>query len=67
MTLCVVIGPPIRYFLYEIVVSEKAGPAKDLLSIMDNVKTKAYFLFLQYILDFFNKFYAHFQSLDRNH
>jgi len=43
----------IRYFLYEIVESEKAGPAKNLLSIMDNVETKAYFLFLQYILDFF--------------
>ncbi|KAG5328555.1 SCND3 protein, partial [Acromyrmex heyeri] len=53
----------IRYFLYEIVVSEKAGPAKDLLFIMDNVETKAYFLFLQYILDLFNKFNAHFQSL----
>ena len=54
----------IRYFLYEIVVSEKAGPAKDLLSIMDNIETKAYFLFLQYILDLFNKFNAHFQSLE---
>ncbi|KAG5340317.1 SCND3 protein, partial [Acromyrmex heyeri] len=54
----------IRYFLYEIVISEKAGPAKDLLFIMDNVETKAYFLFLQYILDLFNKFNGHFQSLE---
>ena len=52
----------IRYFLYEIDVNEKAGSAKDLLSIMDNVETKAYFLFLEYVLNLFNQFITYFQA-----
>ena len=45
--------------------SMKCGSAKDLLSIMDNVETKIFsFLTLLYILDFLNKFNAHFQSLE---
>ncbi|KAG5325816.1 POLX protein, partial [Pseudoatta argentina] len=35
---------------------------KDLLSIMNNVETKAYFLFLDYVLNFLNQFNVYFQT-----
>ena len=44
------------------VVSEKTMSGENLLSIMSNVETKAYFLFLKYILNFFNTFNAFFQA-----
>jgi len=54
----------IKHFLSEIVVSEKTKSGEYLLSIMGNVETKAYFLFLKYILNFFNAFNASFQALE---
>ncbi|XP_018359735.1 PREDICTED: uncharacterized protein LOC108758979, partial [Trachymyrmex cornetzi] len=52
----------IKNFLQEAVVSEKTKSAENLLSIMNNVETKAYFLFLEYVLNFFNQFNAYFQA-----
>ncbi|EZA60001.1 SCAN domain-containing protein, partial [Ooceraea biroi] len=40
----------IRHFLQEMVVSEKCKSAIHLLSTIDNVELKAYFLFLKYVL-----------------
>jgi len=54
----------IQYFLNEIVITEKTKSGEYLLSIMSNVDTKAYFLFLKYILNFFNAFNAFFQALE---
>ncbi|EZA46690.1 hypothetical protein X777_03303 [Ooceraea biroi] len=44
----------IQHFLNEIIITEKSKSGEYLLSIMQNVDTKAYFLFLHYILNFFN-------------
>ncbi|KYN26715.1 Putative nuclease HARBI1 [Trachymyrmex cornetzi] len=52
----------IKNFFQEAVVSEKTKSAENLLSIMNNVETKAYFLFLEYVLNFFNQFNAYFQA-----
>lgn len=46
----------IYHFLREMIVSEKIKSAKCLLSMIDNLEIKAYFLFLKYILYFFNVF-----------
>lgn len=46
------------------VVSEKSKSGEHLLSLMENVDTKAYFLFLKYILNFFNSFNAFFQAIE---
>lgn len=54
----------IRYFLQEMVVSDKTKSAEDLLSMMDNVELRAYFLFLKYVLNYFNSFNAYFQSTE---
>jgi len=54
----------IKYFLTEMVVSEKTNSGEYLLSMMDNVEMKAYFLFLKYVLNFFNAFNAFFQALE---
>jgi len=54
----------IQYFLNEIVITEKTKSGEYLLSIMSNVETKAYFLFLKYILNFFNAFNAFFQAVE---
>jgi len=51
----------IKYFLHEADVSEKTKATEN-LSIMNNVETKAYFLFLEYVLNFFNQFNAYFQA-----
>ncbi|EZA60855.1 hypothetical protein X777_13057 [Ooceraea biroi] len=52
----------IQHFLNEIIITEKSKSGEYLLSIMQNVDTKAYFLFLHYILNFFNIFNAYFQA-----
>ncbi|EFN72092.1 Zinc finger protein KIAA0543, partial [Camponotus floridanus] len=52
----------IKYFLNEIVVSEKTKSGEYLLSLMENVNIKAYYLFLKYVLNFFNSFNAFFQA-----
>ncbi|EZA62160.1 hypothetical protein X777_06109, partial [Ooceraea biroi] len=54
----------ITHFLQEMVVSEKCKSAIHLLSMIDNVELKAYFLFLKYVLHFFNAFNAFFQSTE---
>lgn len=46
------------------VVSDKTKSAEDLLSMMDNVELRAYFLFLKYVLNYFNSFNAYFQSTE---
>ncbi|EZA62768.1 uncharacterized protein LOC105274686 [Ooceraea biroi] len=51
----------IKHFLTETLINEKSTSGEYLLSIMQNVDTKAYFLFLNYILNFFNTFNAYFQ------
>lgn len=54
-----------EHFLREMVVSDKqTTSAEYLLSVMENVETKAYFLFLQYFLNFFNAFNAFFQAAE---
>ncbi|CAL1678897.1 unnamed protein product [Lasius platythorax] len=52
----------IKYSLTEMIVSEKTNSREYLLSMMNNVEIKAYFLFLKYILNFFNAFNAFFQA-----
>ncbi|KAL6419177.1 hypothetical protein ACFW04_014054 [Cataglyphis niger] len=52
----------IKYFLNKIVDQPKS--AKHLLSIMENVNIKAYFLFLKYVLNFLNQFNAFFQVIE---
>lgn len=52
----------LSYFLNEMVVSEKIKSAEYLLQTMNEVDTKAYFLFLKYILNYFNSFNAFFQA-----
>lgn len=52
----------IKHFLNERVVNEKSKSGEYLLSIMQNVDVKPYFLFLKYILNFFNTFNAYFQA-----
>ena len=52
----------IKYFLSETIVSEKSKSGQYLLSVMENVETKAYLLFLKYVLNFFNSFNAFFQA-----
>jgi len=49
-------------FLQEEQLSEKSKSGADLLSLMQNPEIHAYLLFLQYILDAFNKFNASFQA-----
>ncbi|XP_066583780.1 protein FAM200A-like [Prorops nasuta] len=49
-------------FLREMVVSENSKTAQDLLSTVENVDTKAYFLFLKFVLNYFNSFSAYFQT-----
>jgi len=46
------------------VVSEKTNYGEYLLSMMDNVEMKAHFLFLKYVLNFFNAFNAFCQALE---
>ncbi|EZA46423.1 hypothetical protein X777_00172, partial [Ooceraea biroi] len=52
----------VQHFLNEMVVSEKTKSGEYLLSLMNNVDTKAYFLFLKYVLNCFNSFNAFFQA-----
>lgn len=52
----------IKHFLIEMTVSEKTKSGEYLLIIMENVETKAYFLFLKYALNLFNSFNAFFQA-----
>lgn len=52
----------IQHFLQEMVVSDKTKSAEYLLSMMENLELKPYFLFLKYILHFYNVFNAFFQS-----
>ncbi|XP_070529959.1 zinc finger protein 862-like [Cardiocondyla obscurior] len=54
----------IQYFLHDMVVNEKSKSAEYLLSLMINVETKEYFLFLKYILNVFNTFNAYFQAAE---
>ncbi|XP_066598916.1 zinc finger protein 862-like [Prorops nasuta] len=54
----------IEKFLREMVVCEKTTSAQELLSIVENVDIKAYFLFLKYVLNLFNAFNAFFQSYE---
>ncbi|KYN37919.1 hypothetical protein ALC56_07715 [Trachymyrmex septentrionalis] len=54
----------IKHFLNQISVNEKTRAEECLLSMMDNIELKAYFLFLEYTLNFFNKFNTFFQALD---
>jgi len=54
----------IKYRLTEIIVNEKTKTGEYLLFMMDNVEMKAYFLFLKYILNFFNTFNVFFQALE---
>lgn len=54
----------IEEFLQETVLNDKIKSEEYLLSLMDNLETKAYFLFLKYILDFFNSFKIFFQSVE---
>jgi len=42
----------IKYFLNEMVVSEKTKSGENILSLMNNINIKAYFLFLRYDLHF---------------
>jgi len=49
-----------KHFLHEAVISEKTKAAENLLSIINNVETKAYFLFLKHVLNFFNQFNIYF-------
>jgi len=49
-------------FLQEEQLSEKSNSGAALLSMMQNPEIQAYLLFLQYILDDFNKFNASFQT-----
>jgi len=48
----------IEYFLNEMVVSEKTKSGENILFLMNNIDIKAYFLFLRYVLYFFNAFNA---------
>jgi len=52
----------IKYFLNEMVVSEKTKSGENVLSLMNNIDIKAYFLFLRYVLHFFNAFNTFFQA-----
>ena len=54
----------ITHFLNEMVVSEKTKSGEYLLSLIQNVDLKAYFLFLKYVLNFFNAFNAFFQAIE---
>jgi len=54
----------IELFLTEQVVSEKTKCAEDLLFLMRKIDTKAYFLFLKYILNEFNAFNTFLQGLE---
>ncbi|KYN05168.1 PREDICTED: uncharacterized protein LOC108771904 [Cyphomyrmex costatus] len=54
----------IKHFLNEISVNEKTRSEECLLSMMDNIELKAYFLFLEYALNFFHKFSTFFQGSD---
>lgn len=49
-------------FLQEEQLSEKSKSGAALLSVMQNPEIQAYLLFLEYILDAFNKFNAFFQA-----
>ena len=49
-------------FLKELVVSEKTKSGEDLLIMMQNPEAKAYLLFLEYILEYFNYFNLFFPS-----
>lgn len=53
-----------QHFLNEMVVCDKTKSAEPLLACMINVETKAYFLFLKYILNYFNSFNAFFQAIE---
>ncbi|XP_011159374.1 uncharacterized protein LOC105195594 [Solenopsis invicta] len=54
----------IQHFLSGTVTSEKTNCEEYLLSMMNNVEMKAYFLFLKYVLKFFKIFIAFFQVPD---
>lgn len=54
----------IKHFLNEMVMSEKTKSGENLLCVMQNIDVKAYFLFLKYILHFFNEFNAFFQAVE---
>lgn len=54
----------IKHFLIDMAVIEKNEMGEDLLSIMQNIDTKAYLLFLKYILNLFNTFNAFFQAVE---
>lgn len=54
----------IKYRLSEVIVNEKTKTGEYLLLMMDNVEMKAYFLFLKYILNFFNTFNVFFQATE---
>jgi len=53
----------IKHFFNDIIVSERTKSGKHLLSVMENVDIKAYFLFLKYVLNFFNSFNAFLQAV----
>lgn len=54
----------IKYFLNETILSEKTKCGEDILCEMQKVDTKAYLLFLKYILHFFNTFNTFFQAVE---
>lgn len=54
----------IEQFLKEMSMNDKTKSAEYLLSLMGNLEVKAYFLFLKYVLDFFNSFITFFQSTE---
>lgn len=51
----------IKFYINEIVITEKSTSGEHLLSMMGNLETKAYFLFFKYILKFFIQFNAFFE------
>ncbi|KAL6421413.1 hypothetical protein ACFW04_014198 [Cataglyphis niger] len=52
----------IKYFFNEMVMNDKTKSGKYLLSLIKNVDIRAYYLFLKYVLNFFNSFNAFFQA-----
>jgi len=56
------LGIQLNFFLPTKLLVEKTKCAEDLLFLMRKIDTKAYFLFLKYILNQFNAFNAFFQE-----
>ena len=54
----------IKLFLTDMALADKSKSAKDLMSVMGSYDVKAYFLFLEHILDHFNSFNAFFQATE---